>query len=52
MSEKCGRCGKSVYANDNPQRVNEKVYHGMCFKCKLTTKPSKLLPTVKSPLVP
>jgi len=33
MSEKCGRCQKSVYANDNPQRVNDNVYHGACFKC-------------------
>lgn len=33
MSDKCARCGKSVYANDKPQKVGENVWHNACFKC-------------------
>eukprot|EP00054_Salpingoeca_dolichothecata_P008451 m.48080 g.48080 ORF g.48080 m.48080 type:complete len:282 (+) comp17741_c0_seq1:552-1397(+) len=34
MADKCARCGKSVYAADNPMRVAGVVFHGACFKCK------------------
>jgi len=40
MSEKCHRCGKSVYANDKPQKIgpsgDPQVYHMKCFTCKAT----------------
>ena len=36
MADKCQRCNKSVYANDQPCKVNGIVFHGMCFKCKFT----------------
>lgn len=37
VTEKCEICTKSVYAQER-QEAGEKIYHKLCFKCKICKK--------------